>query len=45
MFFLNYVGSVYAGGYGGLSESSVFRDLCPIGFLVGGESPPVCCSL
>ena len=27
----NYVGSVYIGGYGGLSESGlVFRKLCPV---------------
>ena len=33
-----YVGNVYVGGYGGLSESgSVFRELCPVGFLVVGE--------
>ena len=39
----NYVGSVYIGGYGGLSESGlcVFRKLCPVGFLVVGESPSV----
>ena len=36
----NYVGSVYVGGYGGLSES-VFRELCPVSFLVVGESPSV----
>ena len=32
----NYVGSVYGGGYGGLSESGlyVFRELCPVGFLI-----------
>ena len=43
----NSVGSVYIGGYGGLSESGlcVFRKLCPLGFLVVGESPSVCCSL
>ena len=37
----NYVGSVYVGGYGGLSESglSVFRELCAVSFLVFGESP------
>ena len=31
-----YVGSVYVGGYGGLSESGlcVFRELCPFTFLV-----------
>ena len=39
----NSVGSVYVGGYGGLSESGlcVFRDLCPVSFLVVGESPSV----
>ena len=39
----NYVGSVYVGGYGGLSESGlcVFRKLCPVSFLVVGESPSV----
>ena len=39
----NYVGSVYVGGYGGLSESGlcVFRELGPAGFLVDGESPSV----
>ena len=39
----DYVGSVYVGGYGGLSESGlgVFRELCPVGFLVVGESPSV----
>ena len=38
-----YVGSVYVGGYGGLSESRlcVFRELCPVSFLVVGESPSV----
>ena len=37
------VGCVYIGGYGGLSESGlcVFRELCPVSFLVIGESPPV----
>ena len=37
----NYVGSVYVGGYGGLSESGlcVFCQLCPVSFLVVGESP------
>ena len=36
-----YVGSVYIGGYGGLSESGlcVFRELCPVSFLVVGECP------
>ena len=39
----NYVGSVYVGGYGGLSESGlcVFRELCPFSFLVVVESPSV----
>ena len=35
----NYVGSVYVGGYGGLIESGppyVFRELCPVNFLVVG---------
>ena len=34
----NYVGSVYVGGYGGLSESGlcVFRELFPVSFLVVG---------
>ena len=42
-----YVGSVYVGGYGGQSESGlyVFHALCPVSFLVVGESPLVCCSL
>ena len=33
----NYIGSVYVGGYGGLSEHGlcVFRELCLVGFLVG----------
>ena len=37
----NYVGSVYIGGYVGLSEInlSVFRELCPVSFLVVGECP------
>ena len=37
----NYVGSVYVGGYGGQTESGlcVFRELCPVSFLV------VACSL
>ena len=32
----DYIGSVYVGGYGGLSESRrcVFSKLCPVGFLV-----------
>ena len=39
----NYDGSVYIGGYGGLSESGlcVFRELCPVSFLVVGECPSV----
>ena len=39
----NYVDSVYVGGYGGLSESGlcVFRELCPVSFLIVGESPSV----
>ena len=39
----NYVGSVYIGGYGSLSESGlcVFRELCPVSFLVVGECPSV----
>ena len=38
-----HVGSVYAGGYGGLNESGlcVFRELSPVGFLVVGESQTV----
>ena len=37
----NSVGSVYIGGYGGLSERGlcVFRELCPVSFLVVGECP------
>ena len=37
----NHVGSVYIGGYGGLSESGicVFRELCPVSLLVVGECP------
>ena len=39
----NYVGSVYIGGYGGLSEIGlcVFRELCPVSFLVVDECPSV----
>ena len=39
----NYVGSVYVGGDGGLSESGlyVFRELCPVSFLVVSEYPSV----
>ena len=41
--FKNYAGRVYVGGYGGQSESGlcVFRELCPVNFLVVGESPSV----
>ena len=37
------VGSVYVAGYGGMSESGlcIFRDFCPVCFLVVGESPSV----
>ena len=39
----NYVGSVYVGRYGGLSESElcVFCKLCPVFFLVVGKGPSV----
>ena len=39
----NYMGSVYIGGYGGLGDSGpcVFRELCPVSFLVVGECPSV----
>ena len=39
----NSIVSVYVGGYGGLSESGlcIFRELCPVGFLLDGESPSV----
>ena len=39
----NSVGSVYVGGYGGLSESGlcVFCKLCPVCFLVVGKGPLV----
>ena len=39
----NYVGSVYVGGYGGLSESGlcVFCKLCSVCFLVVGKGPSV----
>ena len=41
--FVNSVGNVYVGGYGGLSESGlcVFRELCPVSFLIVGESSSV----
>ena len=43
----NSVGSVYVGGYGGLSENglSVFRELCPVSFLVLVKVPRLCCIL
>ena len=33
----------YVDGYGGLSESGhcVFHELCPVGFIVVGDSPSV----
>ena len=39
----NYVGSVYVGGYGGLSESGLraFCKLCPLCFLVVGKGSSV----
>ena len=39
----NSVGSVYIGGYGGLSKSGlcVFRELCTVSFLVVGECSSV----
>ena len=39
----NYVGSVYAGGHGGPSESGhrVLRQPCPVSLPVAGESPSV----
>ena len=43
MFVKMYVGSVYVGGYGGLSESGfcVFRELCSVSGIVVGKSPLV----
>ena len=43
MIVVNIVGSLYVGGYCGLSESGrcVFREMCSVGFLVVGESPSV----
>ena len=43
MMFVKIVGSVYVGGYGGLSESGlcVFCKLCPVCFLVVGNGPSV----
>ena len=39
----NYVGSVYVGGYGGLSESGLLclLKICPVCFLVVGKGPSV----
>ena len=39
----NSIGSVYVGGYGGLSESGlcVFCKLCPVCFLVVGKGSSV----
>ena len=39
----NFVGSVYVGGYGGLSESGlcVFHKLCPVSLLVVSECPSI----
>ena len=39
----DYIGSVYVGGYCGLSERGlcVFRELRPVGFLIVGESPSI----
>ena len=39
----NSVGSVYVGGYGGMSKSGlcVFRELCAVSFLAVGESTSV----
>ena len=43
MLVLRAVFNMYVGGYGGLSENGlcVFRELCPVSFLVVGESPSV----
>ena len=40
----NYGGSVYVGGYDGVSESGlcVYCELCPVGFLVVGEVSRFC---
>ena len=39
IFVENYVGSLYVGGYSGLSKSAlcVFRELCAVSFFVVGE--------
>ena len=43
MFVKKYVDSVYVGGYGGPSDCGlcVFREFCPVSFLVVGECPSV----
>ena len=43
MYVKNYVGSVYVGGYCGLSERGlcVFGKLCPVGFIVVCKSSSV----
>ena len=43
MMFIKILLAVCVGGYGGLSESGlcVVRDLCPVSFLVVGDSPSV----
>ena len=40
---VNYIGSVYVDGYGGLNESGlcVFGKLCPVEFPIVGESPSI----
>ena len=40
LFVNNADGSVCVGGYGGLSESGIygFREMCPVSFLIVGES-------
>ena len=44
MFVKKYVGSVYVGGHGGLSESGL-RELCPVSFLIVVKVRRFCCSL
>ena len=43
----HYIGSVYVGGYGGLSKSGlgVFGKLCTVGFLVVCKCSSFCFSL
>ena len=43
MMFVNIILAVSVGWYGSLSESGLcdFRELCPVSFLVVGESPLV----